>query len=222
MKLLLLEDEYSLALSIKEFLEEYEYSVTICNNSSEALNKIYEESFDLLLFDINVYGTMNGIELLRVIREEYSIKTPTIFITAQSDIDSVKEAYRYGCCDYIRKPFDMIELELRIKQTIKSKCFMSDEEMIDLGLGYRFNTKTFTILKDDIELQLNKTEKNILELLIKNRDKFIPVETIKDVIWGDKDVDIANIRVQINNLRKKIDGELIVNIRGLGYKIENK
>jgi len=220
-KILLLEDEYSLAQSIKEFLSEYGYRVSIEDNSNNALSNIYENQYDLLLFDINVFGEMNGIKLLEVIRKEYEIKTPTIFITALNDIDSLKSAFNLGCCDYIRKPFDMVELELRIKQSIRANCFFSDDDKVELGKGYIYNIKNYTIIKDDLEIQLNNKEKNILELLVRNRDKFLSVDNIRDTIWGDKDIDIANIRVQINNLRKKIDGDLIINIRGLGYKIEN-
>jgi DNA-binding response OmpR family regulator len=91
---------------------------------------------------------------------------------------------------------------------------------LQLKFGYEYDTKNFKLKKENEEVQLSKTEKMILELFIKNKNQIVTPEMITQYVWDDY-VDPANVRVQINNLRKKVDKELIVNIRGLGYKLDS-
>lgn len=121
MKILLLEDEYSLRISIQEFLEDIGYEVDCFMNGEKAYDAVFDKSYDILLLDVNV-PDLSGFELLKNIRLE-GIETPAIFLTAMTDMQNLKKGYETGCCDYIRKPFDLEELEIRLHQVIKSFLF---------------------------------------------------------------------------------------------------
>ncbi|WP_200762546.1 response regulator transcription factor [Nitrosophilus alvini] len=217
MKILLLEDEYTLRKSIKELLEESGYVVEEYSEGKAALEAIFNSKFDLLLLDVNVPG-INGFELLESLRKN-GIDTPTIFITSLTEIDSLEKGYDLGCCDYIKKPFDMKELKLRVASALRLASLRSNKDTIKLPGGYEYHTKCFTLTRNNEEIGLSKTEKMILDLFIKHKNQVVTPEMITEYVWDDY-VDPANVRVQINNLRKKLDKDLIKNIRGVGYKLE--
>ena len=218
MKILILEDESVLALSMREFLEDSGYEVDCFIDSDEAYDTIYDKVYDLLLLDVKVPGKKNGFEMLEELRKDGNM-TPTIFITSLTDIDDLSRGYECGACDYIRKPFDLAELKLRVEQVIKLQCFDSTEETIALPLGYEYNLKKMKLTFNDESVLLAKTETKILELLIKRRGSVVSFEMFWEEIWGEW-VDSANIRVQVGNLRKKLEKDFIKNVRGLGYSID--
>lgn len=216
MKVLLLEDEYMLRVSITEFLEELGYEVSGFSNGEKAFEAVYETHFDLYLLDVNVPG-MNGFDLLRTLRKEGN-KTPAIFLTSMVNVSDLQEGYKSGCCDYIRKPFDLTELQIRIMHALKS-FYHDGESKIDFGSDLIYDTENFTLTHGGENITLSKTEKEIFTVLLKHTNQVVSVEMFQDEIWGEY-VDPANIRVQINNLRKKLPIEIIQNRRGLGYIIE--
>lgn len=216
MKILLLEDEFSLRISIKEFLEDMNYEVDDYVDGYNAYDAIYSKSYDLLLLDVNV-PSINGFELLQNIRKE-GIKVPAIFLTSMTDVENLKEGYKKGCCDYVRKPFDLLELELRIKQAVKSHYFYN-EDLIELGEGIVYDMSTGKLTQNSKEIILRKIEKDILEVLIKNKNSLVSMQMFQDQVWGDY-VEPSAIRVQVNNLKQKLPDSIIQNRRGLGYIIE--
>jgi len=218
MKIFILEDEWILAISIQEFLEDSGYEVTHCNNSEDAFDTIYQNNFDLLLLDVKVIGDHDGFELLKLLREA-NIETPAIFITSLNAIEDLTQGYACGCCDYIRKPFDLAELKLRVEQVVKLHCFSSSDEMITLPHKYQYNTKKMQLFLKNETVPLSKTETKMLELLIKNRGATVSYEMFWENIWGEW-IDPTNIRVQVGNLRKKLKLDFIKNVRGLGYSID--
>lgn len=218
MKILILEDESILAESMREFLEDSGYEVDCFVDSEEAYDSIYDKAYDLLLLDVKVPGEKNGFQMLEELRKDGNM-TPAIFITSLTDIDDLSRGYECGACDYIRKPFDLAELKLRVEQVIKLHCFGSSEETIDLPLGYKYNLKNMKLTLNDESVLLAKTETKILELLIKRRGSVVSCEMFWEEVWGEW-VDSANIRVQVGNLRKKLEKGLIKNVRGVGYSID--
>lgn len=216
MRVLLLEDEYMLRVSVTEFLEEMGYEVVGFSNGEKAFDAIYETHFDLYLLDVNVPG-MNGFELLRTLRKEGN-KTPAIFLTSMVNVSDLQEGYKSGCCDYVRKPFDLTELQIRIMHALKS-FYHDGESKIDFGSDLIYDTENFTLTHAGENIALSKTEKEIFTVLLKHTNQVVSVEMFQDEIWGEY-VDPANIRVQINNLRKKLPVDIIQNRRGLGYIIE--
>lgn len=218
MKILILEDERILALSMREFLEESGYEVACFTDSDAAYDAIYEKVYDLLLLDVKVPGEKNGFEMLEELREDGNM-TPAIFITSLTDIDDLSRGYECGACDYIRKPFDLAELKLRVEQVMKLQCFASSEESIDLPSGYKYDLKKMKLTFNGESVKLAKTETKILELLIKKRGSVVSCEMFWEEVWGEW-IDSANIRVQVGNLRKKLEKDFIKNVRGLGYSID--
>ncbi|MEA3352380.1 MAG: response regulator transcription factor [Campylobacterota bacterium] len=217
MKILLLEDEYILRTAMKEILESNNCIVEQFSSGDDALEAVICSRYDLFLLDVNVPG-INGFELLSQARDE-GIDTPAIFITSLTAIDNLEQGFELGCCDYIKKPFDMKEFEIRVNSVLKQNSFNSNDTFINLTEYYKYDTKNYILLHNKQEVQLSKTEKSMLDLFISNKNNLVTPDMICEYIWNDY-VDPANVRVQINNLRKKLDKNLIVNIRGLGYKLE--
>jgi len=216
MKILLLEDEYSLRISIEEFLSDIGYEVDGFMDGLEAYDAVYEKSYDILLLDVNV-PSLNGFDILKKLRED-GVSTPAIFLTSMTDTTNLKEGYKRGCCDYIRKPFDLEELELRIDQALASVS-SDDSSIVSIGCNVFYDMKKSKLSLHDKEIVLRKTEKDLLEVLIKHKNAVVSTQMFQDEVWGEY-VEPATIRVQLNNLRKKLPDELIQNRRGLGYIIE--
>lgn len=218
MKILILEDESILAISMQEFLEDSGYEVNCFSSSDEAYDAIYDTVYDLLLLDVKVLGKKSGFEMLSMLRKE-GVTVPAIFITSLTDIDDLSHGYECGACDYIRKPFDLAELKLRMEQVVKSYCFSSSEDSIVLPSGYSYDIKKMKLTFENENITLAKTEAKILELLIKQRGNIVSYEMFWEEIWGEW-IDPTNIRVQVGSLRKKLKQDFIKNIRGVGYSID--
>ena len=216
MRILLLEDEYSLRISVEEFLMDLGYKVDGFSDGLDAYNSIYDKSYDLLLLDVNV-PSLNGFELLKKIRLD-SREEPAIFLTSMTGLDHVKEGYKQGCCDYIRKLFDLEELELRIEQVLR-RASGDDSSLVNLGCNITYDMKKAKLTVAKEEVILRRTEQDMLEVLIKHKNSVVSSQMFQDEIWGDY-VEPATIRVQLNNLKKKLPEDTIKNRRGLGYIIE--
>ena len=135
-KILLLEDDYLYRVSIKEFLEELDFHVDDFENGDDAFDAIFENYYDLLLLDIRVPG-MDGFSLVEYIRKE-KLEVPIIVLTSLTDIKDLSKGYELGCNDYIRKPFNMIELKFRIEQLIKNN-FKTNEDFLELENSFKFD-----------------------------------------------------------------------------------
>ncbi len=218
MKILILEDESILAISMREFLEDCGYEVNCFSSSNEAYDAIYDTVYDLLLLDVKVLGAMSGFEMLEILRKD-GVTVPAIFITSLTDIDDLSRGYECGACDYIRKPFDLAELKLRVEQVIKLHCFSSLDESIALPFGYTYDLKKMKLTFENENIILAKTEAKILELLIKQRGNVVSYEMFWEEIWGEW-INPTNIRVQVGTLRKKLKQDFIKNIRAVGYRID--
>jgi DNA-binding response OmpR family regulator len=217
MNILLLEDEFGLRESIKEFLEDLGFGVDAYAGSEEAIDAIFAKKYQLFLLDVQVPG-INGFEMLSQLRKSGD-KTPAIFITSLTNIENLSKGFEIGCSDYIKKPFELRELQIRLEHALKTQCLHTEDMLISLSERYQYDTKNFLLLEDEKSIPLSKTEKRILETLIKHRGSVVSMEQFQDEVWGEY-MDPANIRVQINKLRKKMQEEIILNVRGLGYKID--
>jgi len=212
MKILLVEDDEFIGESIKDYFEFQDNKVDYFSNPKLALENVYPSYYDIFLFDVNM-ESMSGFELYKEL-QKYT-NTPVIFITAYSDIEHIEEAFHIGASDYIKKPFDFKELELRIK-----KLLFNSTNCIQLENGYKFDLKQLKLFFDDKEVELTPNEKYFLELLFQNIGKIVDSETIKDYIWEDKVVCDNTLRTLVKKLRTKIEDNFIKNVRGAGYKIE--
>ncbi len=218
MKILLLEDELILQESIEEFLVAKKYSVDSFSNSDDAFDAIFSKHYDLLLLDVNIPGEWDGFALRKELSKE-NLNIPTIFVTSMSSADAMLQGYATGCCDYIKKPFDLVELLLRVQHALKVNCFGTEANTIEICPDYHYDVLSYTLTHKSKEIPLSKTEKEILQLFIVNKKQIISLDMLYEEIW-ENNIEATNARVQINNLRRKLPKNLIKNIYGLGYKLD--
>lgn len=214
MKILVLEDDKFICEQITNYFELDGHSVDFFYDGEELLNNAILELYDIFLFDINT-PRKDGFETLKEIRDQ-NITTPAMFLTAMSDIENVKKGYEVGCNDYIRKPFILEEVELRINQILHSNI----DKRTKLSKNYEFDLSTMKLYFDESEVSLNTQEQNLLYILVKNQGVTVSPYILKNYVWEDKDVCDNTLRTQIKKIRAKITENFIVNIRNSGYKIE--
>jgi len=218
-RILLMEDNKELSDTVKYYLEKKKYQVNQVFNGSIALDKIYNEKYDLLLLDINV-PEINGLDILKEIRDE-KIYTPVIMLTSLNDIENIEQGFKNGCDDYIKKPFELKELYLRIETIIKRNFFHKQEEKIEITKEIFFDLKNNELKKNGKIIQINQKESLLLKILIKERNTIVTKEKIYEELWGyDEDHSETSLRTYIKNLRKIIGKEKIVSKKSVGYKIE--
>ncbi|MCP4970581.1 MAG: response regulator transcription factor [Arcobacter sp.] len=218
MKIFLLEDDHSLSSLICYGLQERGFFVSSSKDGYKAMTSILNSQFDLYILDINVPG-FDGLDVLKEIRKIHD-NVPIIIISAQLDIDNISKAYNLGCNDYIKKPFEIEELMLHIKYHIKTILKSNiDTDIIDLNFGFKFNMKDQNLYKFKHEITLTQKEKLLLTLFIKNLNKTISFEIIHEYVWDNKEMEAVSMRSMIHKLQKKLKSGMIVNIRGVGYKL---
>lgn len=219
MKVFLLEDDFALGKIIEESLLQKNFTVQSCKDGYEAAKYILDEKYDIYILDINVPG-FDGHKILDLLKKEQS-SVPVIIISASSDIETIGKSYSLGCNDYLKKPFDFEELYIRIKYLIQTFYQSNIDEKVDLNYGFSFDMQKQKLYKHDREIDLTKKEQLLLELLIKNIDQTVTIELIHDYVWGGKMVESVSMRSIIHKLQKKLKNGMIVNIRGVGYKLLN-
>jgi DNA-binding response OmpR family regulator len=218
MKILLLEDDYNYNESITEYLEDLGFQVDSFYDGEEALDAIVENSYYLLILDIKV-PKLNGHELIKYLNEMGN-ETPILIMTSLVDIDNMTIGYELGCDDYLKKPFELKELELRVTQLIRSKYNTDKNSTYKLKDGYTFEFISGVLKKDDIEIELTSKEIELVRFLIKNANCYCEIENLRENVWEGKDIHYADIRMYISKIRVKTNKEFILSSRGLGYKIE--
>ncbi|MBN2782010.1 MAG: response regulator transcription factor [Campylobacterales bacterium] len=216
MKILLLEDEEMLNESICEFLNSCGHVVESFVDGAIALESIKENSFDLLVLDINVPG-IDGLTFLEHLHK-LKIHTPAIYISALVDIEDISRAYDLGCCDYLKKPFHLKELSLRIDRIKLS----NEVPLVHLRLSknYSYDQEHSLLLFCNEPQTLTKRQSQIIDLLSRNRGMVVDFDQFSEYIWSDSVVDNATIRAEVNRLKKSLKEDIIVNVRGMGYMIE--
>ncbi|GAX87921.1 conserved hypothetical protein [Lebetimonas natsushimae] len=214
MKILLVEDDEFIGESIKEYFEMNGSKVDYYSSPKKALEEIYPDHYDIFLIDINM-PEMNGYEFYNELKNYSS--SPVIFITAYSDVDHVEKAFNIGAADYIKKPFELKELELRVKRLVFKKT-----DRIKITDDYSFDIKKLKLFYKNEEVELTPNEKYFLEILVKNINNVVDSETIKNYVWEEKSICDNTLRTQVKKLRNKLKENFIKNVRGCGYKIEKK
>lgn len=218
MKILLLEDDPILLDIISHHLQESGFELLHVRDGKSALEEASAQRFDLFIFDINV-PKMSGLELIKALREDGNT-TPTILITAYQDTKHMKSGFESGCDDYIKKPFDLDELWLRMQAVIKRSLGLRDDKIYINDFTY-LNLKRKNIVINEEEILLNLKDFELLQLLVSQRGKVVTKEMIEEKLWGLNEVpNSGSIRVYINNLKKIFGKDAITNIRGIGYRFE--
>jgi DNA-binding response OmpR family regulator len=220
-KLLLLEDDMALNETVVDYFENLGFSVMAVYDGNTALDAIYENNFDLLLLDINV-PDINGFEILQSIREQ-DITTPAIFITSLNSMVDLENGYDSGCDDYIRKPFALKELKLRVESILKREFFHNSSSKIEIDANIYYDTSSDMLSIDGDEVQLNNKDAKLLKLFLQNKDTLVTHETIYSTLWEyGEQISESALRTYIKNLRKYLGKEKIVSIKKLGYRFTTK
>merc|ERR1711879_46121 len=204
---------------IEEFLQDLEYEVTCVFDGMKASEIIYDEHFDLLILDVNV-PNMTGFEFLKSLRDS-NITTPAIFITSLDSVEDIEEGFNSGADDYLKKPFELKELELRINN-IKRLLHLEEDEL-EIGKKINFNTKLNYIDNDSIKTKLPLKEAQILKYLLNNTNRCVSQDELSSNIWSYDDAPTSStIRTYIKNIRKTIGEDYIETIKGVGYRFNKK
>ena len=216
-KILVLEDDKLFASTLEDFLNEEGFAVDLAFNGEQCLDLNYENKYDLYIFDINV-PKISGLELLKQLKNAGD-ETPAIFLTSYKDKDTLQQAFLNGCDDYLKKPIDLDELILRIKALLKRN--KKQFEIVNINSTLSFNPETKRVYENGIDLNLSTKVSELLELFIENRGLIVTKEMIISKLWSvDEDYSEGSIRVYINHIKKILGKESILNIKGIGYKIE--
>ena len=223
---LLAEDEIALAKIIKDSLESRQkFQITIAANGNEAMSLYHRSKPDILVLDV-MMPQMDGFTLAKMIRQT-DTQTPILFLTARSSVDDLVTGFHLGGNDYLKKPFGMQELIVRIKALV-GKAFTFKEEpkkeetCFEIG-DYHFNSVTQILSHTGIEQELSHREAEILKRLCENRNQVVNTQNILLDLWGDDSFfNSRSLHVFITKLRHKLSKDeriRIVNVRGIGYKL---
>ena len=215
-QILLVEDDETLSELISEYLSEQGYDVTVRADAKAALDTAYERNFDILILDVKL-PKGDGFSLLRELRR-LGDDTPAIFTTSLNALQDLEIGYKSGCDDYLKKPYELKELLLRIQILIKRKFSHVNDEFIELNDGYKFYPSSKTLRQNGQIVNLSNKESELLALFLENKNTLISKETIFDKIWnyGEEPSELS-LRVYVKNLRRILGKDAIVNRRGDGY-----
>lgn len=223
-KILLIEDEVTLAKIIKDTLETMNFEVQLAYDGEEGLQRFFESNPDILISDI-MMPKMSGLEMVQRIRETDQ-RTPIIFLTAKTETDDVVAGFENGANDYIRKPFAMKELIVRIK-ALTGRVHMKQEKdnsVYNIG-DYRFDADRMMLKytpTDEID-QLPNREAEVLARFCQNVGSLVPTQSILLELWGNDDFFCTrSLQVLITRIRHRLSKDprvQILNVRGNGYKL---
>lgn len=216
MNILLLEDDPLLSKILTKHLQK-SYKTTAIYDGNSALKILEDEKFDLLILDSNVPG-LSGLDLIKELRS-YNDTTPIIMITAYQDTLHLKTAFSNGCNDYIRKPFELDELDVRIENMTRT-FNIKQNQMIPISDTILFDSNNNKITKNEETFSIAKKESEFLNYLAINRNRTISKEELTQNLWSFESMPSdATLRVYIRNLRAVIGKERIETIRGTGYRL---
>lgn len=215
-QILLVEDDETLSELISEYLSEQGYDVTVRADAKAALDTAYERNFDILILDVKL-PKGDGFSLLRELRR-LGDDTPAIFTTSLNALQDLEIGYKSGCDDYLKKPYELKELLLRIQILLKRKFSHVNDEFIELGGGYKFYPSSKTLRQNGQIVNLSNKESELLALFLENKNALLSKEAIFDKIWnyGEEPSELS-LRVYVKNLRRILGKDAIVNRRGDGY-----
>ncbi|MCJ8327327.1 MAG: response regulator transcription factor [Campylobacterales bacterium] len=209
MKILLLEDNVKLNSTIKKRLELKDYQIDSFIDGQEAYDNI-ENGYSCFVLDINV-PNIDGIKILKRIRESYK-DIPVIIISASVELELIKESYDFGCNDYIKKPFFIDELEIKIGKLCQIK-----EDKIKYDLNSYFDFKSSTIIVEEKEIRLTKKERLLINLFLTKKNQVVSYEAIENYVWEGSFVSLESIRTLVRRVRKTLVNDYIQTVVDTGY-----
>ena len=218
MDVLLIEDDNNLNETISNYLEIVGYRVTSVLNGLEAAQIVASRIFDIYIVDINVPG-IDGLELLRRIRDKKTDK-PVIMITASIEIESIKSSFGLGCGDYIKKPFYLEELTIRMEKLLTKS--VKNDSVVQLSKGMFYDMEYEELIVNGQTKRLRKKERRLMNILLRNVHKTIPISVIENFVWENEIKDSYPLRQLVSELKKQLGEEhkFVHADRGIGYRFE--
>lgn len=215
MHLLLIEDDIDIANNLKLFLQENDFKVEIANSLKKGQEMIEKRQYDLILLDVFLPDG-NGFAFYE--DKVFNTKTPTIFLTAKEEENDIVKGLELGAEDYITKPFSSKELLARIKKVILRTKKNNIIKIKDIT----FDMEKMVVTKEEKEIKLTSLELKILELLFSNLNRVVTRELIIENIWNwtGNDVNDNTVTVYLKRIREKLDTDIILTIKGLGYRVD--
>ena len=223
MRVLLIEDDVTIARLLKEGLEDESYAVDVANDGSEGYRTAAADDYDVIILDI-MLPEMNGYEVCRALRNDGN-KTPILMLTARDAERDIVEGLDAGADDYLAKPFSFDVLLARIRALLR-RPNEKLEEILQVG-DLKLDPSSKKVTRASQEISLTAKEYGVLEYLMRNKGKVLSKEQIISHVWDfDADVLPNNVELFIMFLRRKIDkpfkSKLIHTVSGFGYKLEEK
>ena len=217
MKILLVEDNETLAKGLVYSLEQNKYNVIHTLNVKDTINYLIDEKPDLIILDISLPDG-NGFDLYN--REISKRKIATIFLTAKDDEDDIVKGLELGADDYITKPFSTRELIARINRII----LKGNQNLIIKIKDIEFDIDKMVVLKNSKEVSLTSLELKILNLLFTNLNKVVKREDIIEKVWEwtGNDINDNTVTVYLKRIREKLDSDIIKTIKGIGYRVDGE
>lgn len=220
-RLLIVEDHIDLAKNLADFFSGDQYTLDFASDGLTALHLVATNQYDVIALDIMLPG-VNGFEICRRIRTDLGCHTPIIMMTAKDQITDKEQGFDLGADDYLIKPFNLRELQLRISALEKRSKSNHGGLLKADSIQYNLGTFTVTIdAKDPIEL--SGTSAKIFELIMQKYPNFVSYNELSSKIWGDREVDLNVIRTHTYSLRKTLqknfNENLIKTIHGQGYRL---
>jgi len=214
--ILLLEDDMQLNETVKQFLEFKGYEVYVAYDGLKAEEIAYEKHIDLMLLDVKV-PYMNGFDFLKSIRAKGK-EIPAIFITSLNSVEDVEKGFALGCDDYIRKPFALKELLVRVESLLK-RSFGTHEQKIDLGDGLFFDVKELVLTHHTKRVGLKTKELKLLSLFLQHPNELLEYQKINETLWEyDEEPSSGSLRTYIKRIRGAIGKERVETVKNMGYR----
>lgn len=223
MRILIIEDEFSLADVVASRLKKEKYVVDICTDGEEGFYKATTNAYDLIVLDV-MLPHMNGFDILKNIRKE-EVDSKVIMLTAKSTLEDKLDGLENGANDYVTKPFHIDELVARINIQLKGSSGIKSDVISygDLKLNISNSKLTCTTTNETVELVCKEFQ--LLEYFFNNPTQILSKDQIYDKVWGiDNDIESNNLEVYLSFIRRKLKAigtkVNIKAVRGLGYKLE--
>ena len=218
MKVLLIEDDIQLNTTISNFLESISYNVISTMDGEVAINTIDNNIFNLFIIDINI-PKINGLDIVKYIRQKDTM-TPIIMITASMELNNFQKAFKNGCDEYIKKPFFLEELEIRINNLLEK----TQNNIIHISDTIIYDMEYEELKIDDKIIKLRKKERKFLTILLQNINHTVDIDTLQNYIWDNEIREVYPLRQLVSELRNKFTtGEKFIFADiGIGYRFETK
>ncbi|MDD6678118.1 MAG: response regulator transcription factor [Firmicutes bacterium] len=221
-RVLIVDDDQAILIMLNKVIRSNGIETDSVTSGEGALKKIGEETYDLILLDVNMHG-MDGFDVLKVIRQR-GIKVPVILVSGRKEDYDALYGLEIGADDYVTKPFNPVTLGAKVKALIRrSKDYLPGASSVIQAYPFTYNTSTLRLYKNGVEIPLTSKENAMMKLFIDNVNHIFSKDMLYDLVWGEAIIDENAVMVYVNRLRQKIEDDpsnpkYLQNIRGLGYR----